>query len=413
MEATMARAENRLVPVTLGRLKEPGIYSDGKGLYFRIGPTGAKSWIFRFDLNKKRHEMGLGSFSDVTLAEAREKAKECRKLQKARINPIDARRLEIEAEQAKRVAAVKKTFKECSLEYINEYEKTWKSSKHAHQWSASLKTHVYPVFGDLPVDAVDRELVESALRPIWKAKPETATRVRGRIEHVLDYARVKNLRTGENPARWRGHLNKIFPSRSKFDEVENYPALKYSEIGTFMTRLRAEEGYSARALEFAILTAARTAEVTGALWGEIDFEAEVWTVPAARMKKKREHRVPLTSAAMSILKAMKAVSESDYVFPGSRPQKPLTHTAMLRVLSRMGRDDITVHGFRSTFKDWASEETPFPNELSEMALAHAIKNKVEESYRRGELLAKRRKLMEAWADYCAGINSGAEIAKPA
>jgi integrase len=413
MEATMARTENRLVPVTLGRLKESGIYSDGKGLYFRIGPTGAKSWIFRFDLNKKRHEMGLGSFSDVTLAEAREKAKECRKLQKARINPIEARRLEIEAEQAKRVAAVKKiTFKECALACIAAHEKSWKSPKHIYQWPATLESYVYPVFGDLPVDAIDTPLVESALRPIWTDKPETATRVRGRIEHVLNWAKVKKLRSGPNPALWRGHLDQLFPRRSKVAKVVNFPALRYSEISEFMEGLRDEEGYSARALEFLILTAARTGEVTGARWREINFEAEVWTVPADRMKMKREHRVPLTPAAMAILKAMKAVTESDYIFPGSRAQKPLPHTAMLRVLSRMGRDDITVHGFRSTFKDWASEETHFPNELSEMALAHAIKNKVEESYRRGELLAKRRKLMEAWADYCGRINS-AEIAKSA
>jgi hypothetical protein len=202
IEATMARAENRLVPVTLGRLKEPGIYSDGKGLYFRIGPTGAKSWIFRFDLNKKRHEMGLGSFSDVTLAEAREKAKECRKLQKARINPIEARKLEIEAEQAKRVAAVKKTFKECALAYIAAHEKSWKSPQHAHQWSASLKTHVYPVFGDLPVDAIDTTLVESALKTIWTDKPETATRIRGRIERVLGESEEAPERAEPRPVAW-------------------------------------------------------------------------------------------------------------------------------------------------------------------------------------------------------------------
>jgi integrase len=239
-----------------------------------------------------------------------------------------------------------------------------------------------------------------ALEPIWKAKPETASRLRGRIEAVLDWATVRGYRKGENPARWRGHLDKLLPARAKIQKVVHHPALPYSEIADFMVSLRNQEGIAARALEFLILTAARTGEIIGAGWDEVDLDERVWVIPEARMKAGREHRVPLSGPALAIVKQMNEIRESDFVFPGGKKGRPLSNMAMLALLKRIGRNDLTTHGFRSTFRDWAAERTTFSREVIEMALAHTIENKVEAAYRRGDLFRKRRQLMEAWARYC-------------
>jgi integrase len=304
------------------------------------------------------------------------------------------------------LAAVKdKTFRECAEAYIAAHETTWRHPKHHHQWNASLKQYVYPLIGDLSVAAIDVGLVLQVLEPIWKRRTETASRVRGRIEAILDWARVHKLREGENPARWRGHLKHLLPEKSKLRKVIHHPALPYTEINGFMTHLRQQDGIVARALEFTILTAARKSEVTGARWSEID--GNVWTIPGERMKGGRKHRVPLCDRAVAILKSLP--HESDFVFIGAQNGRPIGDAVMPDLMERMGRDDITVHGFRSTFKDWASETTAYPNHVVEQALAHAIGNGVEAAYRRGDLFEKRRQLMESWAQYCSGPHVEADV----
>jgi integrase len=337
----------------------------------------------------------------VSLAEAREKAETLRKQKAAGKDPLELR--EAEKQTAKLEAARRMTFKQCAESYIETHKATWKNAKHAYQWPQSLGAFVYPVFGDLPVQAIDTALVIQALKPIWREKTETAIRTRGRIERILDWAKASGFRTGENPARWRGHLDQLLPQPSKIAKVEHHAALPYAEIGEFMRLLRDQGGTAARALEFTILTAARTGEVIGARWDEIDFAAKVWNVPADRMKAGKLHRVPLSAAALDLLKGLQGASESPYVFPGGRRGKPLSNMAMLVLLRRMGRGDLTAHGFRSTFRDWAGELTSFPREVIEAALAHALESKVEAAYARGDLIEKRRKLMEAWAAYCERI----------
>jgi integrase len=285
------------------------------------------------------------------------------------------------------------TFRQCAEAYIKAQATGWKNPKHAAQWPSTLGAYVYPIFGALAVQAVDVGLVMKALEPIWTEKPETASRVRGRIEAVLDWATASKYRKGENPARWKGHLENLLPKKSKVRRVEHHAALPYAELGAFMADLRQREGTAARALEFAILTAARTGEVIGATWDEVDFEARLWTIPGDRMKAGREHRVPLGEAALSILRPLYEVRTGDRVFP-------ISNMAMLMLLRRMGQADLTAHGFRSTFSDWCAEQTSFPSEVREMALAHVVGDKVEAAYRRGDLFEKRRQLSEAWAAFC-------------
>jgi integrase len=289
-------------------------------------------------------------------------------------------------------------FNQCRDAYIAAHRAGWRNAKHAAQWTSTLDAYVTPVFGQLPVGAIDTGLVMKALEPIWSAKTETASRVRGRIEAILDWAKVRGYRGGENPARWRGHLDSLLPARSKVRKVEHHAALPFTEIGAFMAQLREQSSTAARALEFTILTAARTGEVLGARWGEIDLDAAVWTVPPDRMKSAREHRVPLSPAALAVIKNMKTRRENDYVFPGDRRDR-LSGRAMDMLLRRMGRE-VTVHGFRSSFRDWAAERTNFPREVAEAALAHVVGDKVEAAYQRGDLFDKRRRLMTAWGDYC-------------
>ena len=392
------RMQGKLTALGVGRLKTPGMYGDGGGLWLQVTGKGAKSWVFRFTLRGKSREMGLGSASTFTLAEARDKALACRKLRAEGIDPIEAKRAQ--QDEARLEAARAMSFQQCAAAYIEAHQAGWRNSKHAAQWTATLSTYAYPAFGNLPVAAIDTGFVIQALQPIWTTKPETATRVRGRIESVLDWATTHGYRRGENPARWKGHLSNLLPKRSKVQKVEHHAALPYTELPTFLTVLREREAPAARVLEFAILTAARTGEVIGADWSEFDLEAGTWTVPAARMKGGSEHRVPLSAPALTIVRNLSKIRTSSFVFPGGRLGKPLSNMSMLMMLRRMNRGALTVHGFRSTFRDWASETTHFPSEVVEMALAHAIESKVEAAYRRGDLFAKRRNLMVDWGEYC-------------
>jgi integrase len=335
------------------------------------------------------------------LAQARRQASKFRELVASGVDPIERRKAD---RTAARIAVAKAlTFDDCRDAYIEAHEKAWRNPKHRQQWLNTLRTYATPVFGKLPVQAVDTGLVMKVLGPIWNTKPETASRVRGRVEVILDWAKVSEYRSGENPARWRGHLDHLLPAKSKVRKVEHHPALPYAQIGAFMASLREQPMGAARALEFLILTATRTGETIGASWEEIDLETRIWMIPAGRMKVTREHRVPLSAAAAAVLKEMRELRQNDFVFPGARQGRPLSEMALLMLLRRMGYGHITVHGFRSTFRDWAAERTNFPREVAEMALAHAIPDAVEAAYRRGDLFDKRRKLMDAWAAYCAKV----------
>ncbi|WP_298281950.1 phage integrase central domain-containing protein [Acidocella sp.] len=402
----MARQEKRLSALAVTKAAKPGMYADGLGLYLRIGPSGAKSWVFRYRVGNGRRDMGLGPLHIVSLADARAKAAECRKQRLDRADPLQVREAAILA--AKLEEAKAKTFQDCADAYITAHAPGWRNAKHADQWRNTLLSYAYPVFGAFPIQTVDTALVMKVLEPIWATKTETASRLRGRIECILDWATVREYRRGENPARWRGHLENLLPKRQKVQKVEHHTALPYAEMSSFMTLLRAQEGIAARAFEFLILTATRTSETIGATWDEIDLDAKIWTIPASRIKAGREHRVPLSPAAILVLEGMKFEGSDHHVFPGGRPGACLSNMAMLKLLERMGKSHLTVHGFRSTFRDWVSERTNFPREVAEMALAHAISDKVEAAYRRGDLFEKRQKLMETWAAYCETVPSHSE-----
>jgi len=386
----------KLTALKANKVMAPGYYGDGGGLFLQVSRYGTKSWVFRFKANGRLREMGLGSLDTYGLSEARERARACRKLRDEGKDPIEHRRAARAA--AALEAAKAMTFRQCAEAYIAAHRDDWKNPKHARQWPSTLATYVYPVFGNLPVQTIDLDLVVRVLEPIWKTKNETASRVRGRIEAVLNWATVRKFRQGENPARWRGHLEELL---SKKNRVEHHAALPYAEIGAFMTELRLKEGIAAKALEFAILTAARTGEAIGTRWDEFDFAERLWVVSGQRMKAGKEHRVPLSDVALTILEDLKRVRHSSYVFPGGRVGRPISDMAMTMLLRRMGRDELTIHGFRSSFRDWAAERTGFPAEVAEMALAHTVSDKVEAAYRRGDLFEKRRQLMDAWARYCA------------
>lgn len=389
----------------------PGRYGDGNGLYLFVRSADARFWVFRYTRAGKMREMGLGRAgaddSAVTLAEARTKAADLTKVVRAGIDPLDQRDIEaaLAAAEAQQAAIRSISFRTVTERYLEAHEKTWRNPKHRQQWRNTLDTYANPHFGDLPVGDVGTEHVLAALEPIWRAKPETATRVRGRIESVLDYATAREWRSGENPARWRGHLANLLPARGKVAPVEHHAALPWSQIGDFLPALKAQAGVAAKALLFTILTAARSGEVLGARWGEIDLAAKVWTVPAARMKAHREHRVPLSEAAVTVLAGMATLRTVDsaeaFVFPGAQPHRPLSIMAMAMVLRRMKHGGLTVHGFRSTFRDWVGEATGTPREVAEAALAHSLADKTEAAYARGDLFAKRRRLMDQWAKFCS------------
>jgi integrase len=396
----MARQIERLSVLKVERVNKPGMYADGGGLYLRVTTEGAKNWVLRYMLDRRPRWMGLGPLALYGLQEARARALDARRKRHDGVDPIEARRAE--RAQQRLDAAKALTFKECAESYIASHRAGWRNDKHKYQWSATLSTYAYPAIGTLPVQAVDTALVLKVLEPIWTVKPETAGRVRQRIESILDVAKVRGYRDGENPARWRGHLDKLLPARSKVRAVEHHAALPYAQLPALLASLREREAVSARALEFLILTAGRTGEVIGARCGEIDLLDKIWTVPAARMKTHRDHRVPLSARAVAILQAMQEARDGDnaFVFPGPRPGKPLSNVALLRLLERMGLNDLTVHGFRATFKTWASELTSSQNEIVEASLAHTIGGRVEQAYRRGDLFEKRRRLVQQWAAFC-------------
>jgi integrase len=403
----MARSQNKLSPLVVKNIKQKGLYADGGGLYLRVGDTGNKSWIFRYRRHGKLRDMGLGALHTITLADARVKAIDCRKLLLAGIDPLDTKKSE--QTQAKLAAVKGTTFEACAKAYIDAHKASWKQARHATQWNQALAKHAYSIIGKLPVGSVDTELVLKVLEPIWQEKTETAKRLRGRIECILDWAKVRGYRQGENPARWRGHLDNLLASPNKLINVEHFAALPYDKVSAFMKTLDKQEGMGATALKLVILTAARSNEILGATWDEIDLRSKIWTVPAERMKAgKKEHRVPLTEPVLAILKDLKqerddiegADDPCPYVFPNSKGDGFLSNAVMLALLKRMKRRDITVHGFRSTFRDWAAESTEYPDEVVEMALAHAIQNKVKAAYLRTDLFEKRRLLMDEWAEYC-------------
>lgn len=401
----MARAIGRLTALSVSRAKSKGIYADGGGLYLQVSAAGTKSWLFRYRMGGRKtpRDMGLGSLVDVSLADAREKARDARTLIDRGIDPIDAKRAMRANLALARASAV--SFKEAARSYIDAHSKSWRNPKHKDQWPNTLEQYVYPSIGNLPVAAVDVNHIVKILEPIWPKKAETASRVRGRIESVLDWAKARGYRAGENPARWRGHLENLLPKRSKVRRVQHHPALPYVEIGAFMALLREQEGIVALAMQFLILTAARTSEVVGARWREIDIDKATWTVPADRIKAGKEHRVPLSPRAVAILKKIRPgkIDRDAYVFPGGRRGKPLSANAMLALLKRIDRTDLTVHGFRSSFRDWCAEQTNYPRDVAEMALAHAVSDQTEAAYRRGDMLDKRVLLMKDWGTYCGKV----------
>jgi integrase len=367
-----------------------GKYGDGGGLQLAVASSGAKKWVLRFLWQGRPREMGLGSYPEISLADARERALTGRRLARTGIDPIAARK------KGKSVP----TFGELADEVASDLAKGFRNAKHRAQWMTSLK--VYSVrLRERPVDSIATEDVLCVLRPIWLEKSATASRLRGRIERVLNAAKAKGYRLGENPAAWRGHLENLLPKPSRLSRG-HHAAMRYQDVPAFVANLRGREAIAALALEFAILTAARSGEVLGARWSEIDLEAKIWTIPATRMKAGREHRIPLNAPAQSILRTLHEAKASNYVFPGQHAARPLCVTSLETVLRRMDVEGATVHGFRSSFRDWAGNETQYPRELAEHALAHVIGDKAEQAYRRGDALARRRELMDAWARHCAG-----------
>ena len=373
----------------------PGKYEDGYGLRLVVSQSGARKWVLRYTLRGRRREMGLGSYPSVGLADARTSALRCRRQVAKGADPIEARRME-----SKRIPI----FTGCAARYIQVHRHGWQNAKHARQWVSTLKTYARPVIGKKPVNVITTEDILQILSPLWTTKTETAKRVQGRIENILDFAAAHQYRDPLNPARWRGHLDKLLPRPSRVKEVAHHPAMPYPEVPDFFEELSQNRSVSALALQFLILTATRTLEVLHAEWKEIDLPAGVWTIPASRMKTRREHRVPLSDLAVAVLQALPRIEGVPFVFPGSRNGRPLSNMALLQLMRGMGygvnssRTDYVPHGFRSTFRDWSGEVSSFPREVAEMALAHAIENKVEAAYRRGDLFAKRRKMMQAWAD---------------
>jgi integrase len=397
-------AGGKLSPFKIRNLTTPGRYGDGDGLWLQVRDARHRSWLFRYTTGGKQRQMGLGPFPDVSLAEAREAAREARAAVRKGIDPIDIRRV---SKAAARAAADAMTFQQVADLYLAAHEAAWRNAKHRWQWKQTLNLACERI-GKIPVAAIATGDVLRVLEPIWHTKTETAKRLRGRIESVIDYATARSWRSGENPARWRGHLAKLLPPPRRIAKVQHHEALPWQRIGAFMAELRAEEGIAARALEFTILTAARSGETVGARWSEIDMQAAVWSVPAERMKGSREHRVPLSAAAMRVLEAVAPLRNDNWVFAGNAG-KPLSDKAMIMVLRRMERLDLTVHGFRSAFRDWCAEATNHPREIAEKALAHALREETERAYQRGDLLEKRRWLMDEWATFCALPTLPAEV----
>ena len=390
---------NKLTQLQVSRIKEAGMHGDGAGLWLKVTAGGSKSWILRYTMAGRERWTGLGPYPDVSLVEARDKAMAWRKQVRAGADPMKAKQEALAAtriEQAKTV-----TFAWCAAQYIESHRAGWKNVKHAEQWVSTLAMYAEPVMGKMNVALVDTEHVVRVLQPIWNSKPETASRLRGRIESILSWASARRLRSGDNPARWKGHLDSLFPARTKISRTRHFAALPWKDTRAFIISLNAQAGVGALALRFTILTAARSGEVRGMVWDEVDLSARLWVIPAERMKAGREHRIPLSDAAVALLRQQEQVllAGVNLVFPSVRDHKPLSDMTLTAVLRRMQRNDLTVHGFRSTFRDWAAEATDYPQEMAEMALAHVVSNKVEAAYRRGDMLEKRREMMQKWAEF--------------
>jgi integrase len=386
----MARSFNKLSDTYLrsGTLKV-GRHSDGGGLYLNVSPSGTKSWLFMWVVAGKRREMGLGPYPAISLAKARNRASTCRTQLEDGLDPIAERDREAEP-----------TFGKCADLFLESMEASWRNDKHRAQWRMTLDIYCEPIRGKR-VSSIDTEDVLKVLKPLWSTKPETASRLRGRIERVLDFAAARGWRNSENPARWRGHLKSVLPARVVLSRG-HHAAMPYDDVPAFVAKLRNAAAMAARALEFLILTAARSGEALGATWAEIDLGARAWTIPALRMKAAREHRVPLSDRAVAILTQLAEARVSEFVFPGQKPGRPLSATAMEMLLRRMKADQYTVHGFRSAFRDWAGDETQFQREVAEAALAHRVGDATERAYRRADALEKRRELMKAWERFCQG-----------
>ena len=394
----MPKKIGEMSALAVSRLAVPGLHFVGgvAGLAMQVQPSGARSWVLRISIAGKRRDMGLGGFPDVTLADARRRAREEREKADKGVDPIADRRAAASRLRAERAEAF--TFKQSALAYIEAHESGWRNAKHAEQWRNTLAS-TYPEIGDLQVRDVSLPHVLAVLTPIWKTKTETASRLRGRIESVLDWATARGYREGLNPARWKGHLDHLLPAPGKIVKTGHHAALPLSEMGNFMQALRKQQGTGARALEFTILTAARSGEARGANWNEIDLDEATWLVPGSRMKAGKDHRVPLSSPAVALLKALPRLKGTDLVFPAPRGGL-LSDMTLVAVTRRMGVVAVP-HGFRSTFRDWCAEHTNYPREVAEMALAHAIGDKVEAAYRRGDLFEKRKLMMKEWATFCA------------
>lgn len=387
-----------LSALVVGRIKDNGLHAVGgvPGLYLLVKQDGAaRSWVLRYSLHGKRREMGLGSFDDVTLAEARAKARAARKQLADGIDPIDERNQALARRKAE--AAARTTFAEAAASYIEAHTPTWRNQKHIAQWSATFETYAYPVIGAMPVGDIQTMHVLEVLRPIWATKTATATRLRGRIEQVLSSATVAGYRKGENPARWRGHLDQLLPKPSKIAEVEHHPAMPIDDTPAYFARLMGSSGIASKALAFKILTAVRSQSIRFATWSEVDLGNGVWTIPADHMKSGEEFRVPLSSHAIKLLRGLPVFEGVDLIFPAPR-MGVMTDMAMTAVMRRHGLEAVP-HGFRSTFRDWCGDRTHFPRDLVELALAHELENKTEAAYRRGDALERRREVMQAWADF--------------
>ena len=396
----MPRKAAELSPLSISRLKDPGLWAVGgvSGLYLHVNARGARSWILRVVVGDKRRDMGLGGYPDIGVADARQKAREARLKIEQGIDPILLRK------QAKSelmaLQATDKTFEQAAGEYIKIHADSWSNDKHRKQWESTLAAYAFPVVGKLSLRDIRQEHILKILEPIWTTKTETATRVRGRMESILDWAKVKGLRSGENPAAWKGHLDHMLPAPTRLKKVEHLTAVPVREMPDFMIKLRQAAGTAAQALEFLILTAARSGEVRGITWQEVSLEDALWIVPAERMKMKKEHRVPLSDRAMSILKSQPRIDENPLVFPAPRGSQ-MSDATMSAVLKRMGID-ATVHGFRSSFRDWCGDYTNYPRDLAEQCLAHGADDPVEAAYRRGDALERRREIMNEWSKFVAG-----------
>jgi integrase len=421
----MARQLNRLTALQVTKLSKPGLYGDGGGLTLQITSAGVKSWLFRFMREGKAYGMGLGATHTISLAEARQKALDARKLLVDGLNPMVVKKQKLLAVALERAKMM--TFDQCAASYIEAHKASWKNAKHIDQWTNTLATYASPVFGQQPVADVDTALVVKCLAPIWQTKTETASRLRGRIESVLGWATTSGFRTGENPARWKGHLENLLATIGKSSRTKNHPSLPWQRIGEFMQALKAREGMAAKAVQFTVLTACRSGEVRGAQWSEFDFAERVWTIPAERMKARREHQVPISDAAHTVLMSIRNMNmvsvdqasipaDSRFVFAGTKMQA-LSDMSLTAVIRRMNADadkplwvdangdGITVHGFRSTFRMWAAEMTAYPREVAEHALAHQLPDAVERAYQRGTQFAKRQALMTEWGAVCSSIKT--------